>query len=187
MHKLGIRFNYKKQQALLRGDTSGTVIAPFFIHAAQSLGMHFCDDIDTSPAVVRLQARYIQTSLELLAETLKGHDWELRAQASLWVAAGSVVMRLSHITHLYLEKSCEAVNTAELRFIPMYGRPPELSEDLHEKLSALTQIIYFENFSFLACGGAEPTMTARIEEEFRHQFQVRLALLFPLRSMFSVP
>jgi hypothetical protein len=137
--------------------------------------MHFCEGMDYSPAVIRLQAKYIQTSLESLVDVFNGHDWELRAQVALWVAAGSVVMRLNSITQQYLKKSCEAINMGGLQFIPTYGRPPEFSEELHEKLSVLSQIIYFENFLFLTYGGAEPTMTARIEKEFRHQLQVRLA------------
>jgi len=138
--------------------------------------MYFCEGMDGSFAMIRLQAKYVQRSLELLAEVSKERDWELRAQVALWVTAGSIIMRLSHITSPYIEKSCEAVNTAGLQFIPTYGRPPAFSEALHEKLSVLSQIIYFENFSFLTCGGAEPTMTARIEREFGHRLQVRPAI-----------
>ena len=122
-----------------------------------------------------IQAKYVQASLELLTEIFKGRDWELRAQVALWVASGSIIMRLTHLTPSYIEKCCEAVNMARLQFIPTYGRPPPLSQDLHEKLSILSQIIYLENFWFLTCGGAEPTMTTRIEKEFRHQLQVNTA------------
>ena len=139
------------------------------------MGMYFCDDLDKSPAMAGIQAKYIQASLELLAEVFKGYDWELRAQVALWVASGSMIVRLSHLTPSYIKKSCEAVNMAGLQFIPAYGRPPPLSQDLHEKLSILSQIIYLENFWFLTCGGAEPTMTTRIEKEFRHQLQVNTA------------
>jgi len=121
-------------------------------------------------------------------EVSEGRDWELRAQVALWIVAGSIVMRMSRITFQYIEKSCETVNTAGLQFIPTYGRPPEFSEDLHEKLSVLSQIIYFENFLFLTCGGAEPTMTARIEREFRHRLQVWPAISSPstLRAQHSL-
>lgn len=175
LSKLGVRFSSEKQQALLRGDTSGVVLHPFFIHASQSLGMHFCERMDESPAMVRLQAKHIQKSLELLADILNGPDLELRAETTLWVAAGSMVMRLCSLTHPYVEKCCKAIDAARLQFIPTYGRPPDFSEALHEKLSVLTQAIYFENFLFLTCGEAEPTMTARIELEFRQKLQVRVA------------
>jgi len=170
-----MRFTPKRQQALLHGDVSGVVIHPFFIYGAQTLGMYFCEGMDDSPAMVRFQARYLQKTLECFMDILKGHDWELKAQVGLWATAGSIIIPDRGRAPVYIRKSCEVVNTAGLRFIPTYGRPPEFSEDLHEKLSVLSQIIYFENFLFLTCGGAEPTMTARIEEEFRHQLQVRPA------------
>ena len=133
--------------------------------------------------MIRLQAKYLQVTMELLGEISKGHDWELRAQIGVWITSGSLTLRRSDVTSLYIRKSCEAVEVAGLQFIPTYGPPPEFSEELHEKLSVLSQIIYYENFSFLVCGGAEPTMTARIEKEFRNQLQVRYITPFPLTSL----
>ena len=172
LHKLGFRFTSEKQQALLRGDTSGAAIHPFFIYCAQILGMYFCEGMDHSPAMVQLRAKHSQMADQSFADILKRHDWELMARLAVWIMGGSIVLRLSHITHLHIRECCEAVNTAGLQFIPTYGRPPEFSEGLHENLSVLSQIIYFENFLFLTCGGAEPTMTVRLEEEFRHQLPV---------------
>ena len=183
LNKFGIRFTSGKQQALLRGDTSGDVIHPFFVYGAQVWGMYFCDTMVDSPAMIRLQAKYLQVTLELLGEASKGHDWELRAQIGVWITSGSLTLRQSEVTNLYIRKSCEAVETAGLQFIPTYGPPPEFSEELHEKLSTLSQIIYYENFLFLVCGGAEPTMTARIEKEFRNQLRVWPVAPFPLRSL----
>ena len=122
--------------------------------------------------MIKLHARYVQASLELLTEISEGHDWELKTQVMLWVASGSIVMRLGVLTASYIEKSCDAIDAGGLQFIPTYGRPPAFSEDLHERLSALSQIIYFENFIFLTCGGPEPVRAARIEKEFRHRLQV---------------
>ena len=150
--------------------------------------MHFCEGMDNSFAMIRLQARHVQTSLEFLADISKEDDWELRAQVALLVTIGSFILPFfENITSLYVQKCCEAINTAGLQFIPAYGRPPEFSEDLHEKLSVLSQTIYFENFLFLTCGGAEPTMTARIEKEFRHRLQVGSTSSYRLHRVFSVP
>jgi len=172
----------------MRGDTSGTVINPFFIHSAQALGMHFCEGMVDSPAMINLQAKHSQASLESLADIFKERDWELRAQAALFTTAGSIILPADAFALRYIQKSCEAVNMGGLRFMPTYGRPREWSEDLHEKFSVLSQIIYFENFMFLTCGGANPTMTARIENEFRHQLQVRLTSpsLFTPRAQYSL-
>ena len=168
-----MRFTSARQQAILRGDTSGAVIHPFFIHAVHCLGMYFCDGMENSPAMVRLQAKHLQSTFEWLAEIFKGHDWELRAQVALWAISSSIVLSITRSISLYMQKSCEAVDTAGLQFVPTYGRPPVFSEALHEKLSVLSQIIYFENFLFLTAGGTEPMKTARIEKEFRYQLPVR--------------
>jgi len=149
--------------------------------------MHFCEGVDNSASMIRLQATYIQGTLRPFAGIFEGHDWLLRAQAALWIAAGSAIVRTTSLTRAFIQKSCEAVDAAGLQFIPTYGRPPELSEDLHEKLSVLSQIVYFENFLFLTCGGAEPVMTARIEKEFKHKLQVwRASLSFTLRVQRSL-
>lgn len=173
LNKLGIRLTSARQQTILRGDTSGTVIHPFFISAAHCLGMYFCQGMESSPGMIRLQAKHLQRCFEWLAEIFNGDDWELRAQIALWATSFSITLSIDRSTSLYMQRSCEAINTAGLKFVPTYGRPPEFSEALHEKLSVLSQIIYFENFLFLTWGGAEPMMTARIEEEFRYQLPVR--------------
>ena len=183
LNKLGIRFTSGKQQALLQGDITGDAIHPFFVYGAQVWGMYFCDSMVNSPAMIRLQAKYLQITLGLLGEISKGHDWELRAQVGVWITSGSLTLRRGDVTNLYLRKSCEAVEMARLQFIPTYGPPPKFSEELHEKLSILSQIIYFENFSFLVYGGAEPTMTARIEKGFRNQLQVWPITPFSLASL----
>ena len=112
-------------------------------------------------------------------DILEGHDWELRAQVALWIAAGAgILVRMTNPARVYIQKSCEGVDAAGLQFIPTYdGLPPELSEDLHEKLSIHSQITYFGNFLFLTCSGAGPVVTARVEKEFKHKLQVRPASL----------
>ena len=142
----------------------------------------------SSFTMVTLHARYVQKALEYLMEVLKEttrrKNWDLQAQIALWITMGSVVLRLREVTTLYVKKSCDAVNLGGLRFIPTYGRPPEFSEDLREKLSVLSQIIYFENFLFLTCNGAQPRMTERIEWEFRHDLQVRSVIPSFIESRF---
>lgn len=142
--------------------------------------MYFCEGIDNSPAMIRLRERHAQMAAESLAD-IKICDRELMVQAAVWVIAGSIILRLNITIHMYLKNGCEAINMAGLQFIPTCGRPPEYSEDLHEKFSALSQFIYLENFLFLACGWPEPTITARIEDEFKHQLRVRPAASPSLR------
>ena len=151
------------------------------------MGMYFCEGMDDSPAMVRLHAKHTEMSFKVLVDIFKIRDWELMARATVWIMAGFVLLRLGDGTRAYIRKCCEALNTEKLQFIPTCGQPPEFSEDLHEKFSVLSQIIYFENFLFLVCGGAKPTMTAGIENEFRHQLRVRPAISLSFRSRVHRP
>jgi hypothetical protein len=59
-----------------------------------------------------------------------------------------------------------------MRFIPKYEHPPPYSDEIHEKSTVLSQIIWMENLFFLTCGGERPKLTTKIEEEFRHELPV---------------
>jgi len=163
----------------MRGDTSNTIVHPFFVPATAGLGMNICAGAGDSPAMVRLHAKHGQQAFEQLAEITKGSDAYLQAQALLFVAVASLSSRWFMVSHKYLRKACTALNAASLRLIPATGRPPGLTEDVCERLATLSQIIYFENYLFLAVDGAEPKVIARIENEFRYELQVRVRFLVP--------
>lgn len=76
-----------------------------------------------------------------------------------------------------LTKACIILNAATLRFIPATGRPPGLTEAVHERAVVLSQIVYYESYLFLAVDGTEPKLATRIEREFRQELQVRVRLL----------
>ena len=161
----------------MQGDTSNTIVHPFFVHATTGLGIHFCAGTRDLHAMVQLRAKHGQRSFEQIAEITKGNNANLKAQVYLFVTSGSLYGRWFGISREYLRKACIALNAANLRFIPTTGRPPELTEDVYERLVTLSQIIYFENYMFLAVDGTEPMMTTRIEKEFRHELQVRVHCL----------
>ena len=102
-------------------------------------------------------------------------DVELNAQISVYSASSCISQRWFQFARLYLAKGCSIVNTANLRFVPASGRPPELTEEVQERLAVLSQLVYLENYLFLAIDQITPTMTARIEKEFRHELQVRVS------------
>ena len=135
--------------------------------------MHFCASASDTPEMVRLHAKHAQLAWEQLAEISKGNDANLKAQAFLQTATSSLYGRWFEFSRRCLTQACIALNAAELRFIPTTGRPPELTEDVFERLAILSQNIYFENYMFLAVDGVEPKMTVRIEDEFQRELQVR--------------
>ena len=168
----------------MRGDTSGTIIHPYFIHSAHAVGMHFCTGVGDSPAMIRLHAKHAQRALEQILEADKSDDTELRAEVSVYSTSACLSQRWFQIARSFLTRGCSAVNTANLRFIPASGRPPELTEEVQEKFAVLSQLVYLENYLFLAIDQITPNMTVRIEKEFRYELQVRVS--HPVYLCFSL-
>ena len=134
--------------------------------------MYFSRDFLQTPAASHFQARYSQLVWEELAAIQKGDDDDFKAQVMLSISSCCLVFRWIDFARRYIQKACHAINTAGLQFIPVYGQPPEYSEEVRERSTVLSQVIYFENYLFLAYGRPEPKLTARIEKEFRHELQV---------------
>jgi hypothetical protein len=156
---------------LIRGDKLGIVMHRAFVCAAETLGIAASWDTNTTPAMVWFLARQIQTAREALADLLKGNDYGARVHSASMVVSGSIYAGLPQMALLYIQKCCGFVQAGSLQFVP-YGRPPEFSDDLHEILVALSQVIYWANYLFLMCGGPEPRTTAKLEKEFRQELPV---------------
>jgi hypothetical protein len=125
-----------------------------------------------TPAAAELQAKYSQFAWEELAKIQEGNDDCLKAQAMLSISSCCIVFRWVAFSCQYVQKTCRVIDSAKLRFIPTSGQPPEYSEELRQRSAVLSQVIYFENYLFLACGEPEPKFTIRIEKEYRHELQV---------------
>ena len=176
---MGIYLPGRKQDAVLRGDLSNTVVHPFFIHAMAALGMHLCAGVGNSPEMVQLHAKHSQQTLEQIIEISGGNDADLAVHALLSLAAMDLYTRQFDRARRFLTRSCIALNAAKLRFAPAGGCPLGLTEDVRERLVVLSQIIYLENYLFLAIDGTEPRMAVRVEKEFRCGLQVMVCLPTP--------
>ena len=159
--------------ALLRGDLSGTVVNRAFVCGAHVIGMRYTVGTDDTPAMVLFHARRAQTAWESLAELFKGVDYRTKVQAATLVVSSHVYMCMPEMALLYIQKSCDLIKAGNVQFVPICGRPPEFSEDLHETLAALSQTIYWANYMFLMRGGPEPRVTVKLEWEFRQELPVR--------------
>ena len=173
MNKLGLYFGAEKREALLRGDISSTVVDRYFVHSFQTIGMYLCRDPE-SPAVVRLQARYAQIAWEYLIEISKAGNPGLRAQGLLLFVHALIIMGFTLSAQSCLSKACEVIEEANLKFLPVYGCHPKLSEQIREDTAVLSQAIHLENYFHLTLGGPVPAVTARIVGEFLRDLQVRI-------------
>ena len=173
MNKLGVYFTTEKQDALFRGDTSNAVVNRHFLYGCQTIGTHLCGALDESPTMARLLAVHGQKAWETLIEIQKNNDQRLFTQGLLFFVYSLIIMGWPLNAQFYLLKVCEFIDKANLQFLPAYGRPPGLSEQVREEAAVLSQTIYLENYVYLALGGLAPKKTTKIEREFLQGFQVR--------------
>ena len=173
MNKLGIYFGPDKQDALYRGDTSSAVVDRYFVYGFRTIGTLLSEVVDESPAMVRMQARCAQKAWESLIEIYRTDNQRLAAQGILLFLHSLIIMGFPPAVWFYLQKVYELIDNGNLQFLPVYGRPPELSDQVREDAAVLSQTVYLENYMHLALGGPTPVNTAKIEREFRGDFQVR--------------
>ena len=141
--------------------------------------MYFWADARYSLGMVRLRAKHAQLTFEQVAEISKGTDPDLTIQVSFYIAAMSLHGRWFEFTRQYLTRTRIALNAASLRFAPVTGRPPILTNDIRERVVMLSKVIYLETYLLLVVDETEPNMTVRIEKEFRQELQVRPRFLIP--------
>ena len=171
--KLGVYFASDKQEALVRGDKSGAVLHRHFSDGLQTMGLHFGVRPDETPAMVRLQARYVQEAWESFIDLSQSDQHRTKAQALVMITHSFVILGLTSAAQLYALRLCKVIEDSKLQFFPECGRPAELSEQVREEVSVLSQAIYLENYIYLALGASPPTKTKTIEREFRLELQVR--------------
>ena len=135
-------------------------------------GMHFCAGLGQLPGIMQLRAKHAQRVFEQLTEVVIGGDANLLVHAFFSMAAMSLYAKFLKFARHNLLKACIALNAANLRFIPTTGYPSGLTEEAHERIVILSQVVYLENYMFLVVDGIKPEMAARIEKEFRHELQV---------------
>ena len=167
-----MQFSCKKKEALLHGDQTGTVLNRAFLCGSHVLGMMSFVGMDDTPAMVLFHARRAQTAWESLAELFKGNDYRTKVQAAALVVSSHIYMCMPEMALLYIQKSCDFIKAGNVQFVPTCGRPPEFSEDLHDTLASLSQVLYWANYMFLMRGGPEPRTTANLEKEFREELLV---------------
>ena len=182
--KFGVQFSGKKANALLHGDQSGTVVNCSFVCSAHVIGMMYSAGKDMRPGMVHFHARHVQKAWESLAELFNGTDCRTCVQAAVLVVSSHIYMCMPQMALLYIQKACEFIKAGDLRFVPTSGPMPELSEELHETLAALSQTIYWANYLFLMFEGPEPRTTAKLEREFQYKLLVGRSVpaFFPLSS-----
>lgn len=173
LSRVGLYFTTEKQEALLHGDISNTIVHRNFVYGLQIFGVHVCGVPDRTPFMVQLQAGYVRMAFESLVQLNETDQERTKVQALVAATHASTMAGFVAGAQLYLLSACEIVKKAKLQLLPG-DDPSYMSPDqVREYVSALSQLIYLENYFYLTSDGPEPMRTAGIEREFRLDLEVR--------------
>ena len=147
----------------------GTPIRPRLARSPTCYVSHFCTSVGDSPTMIRLHATHAQRALEQTLEASKTDNVEPKAHAYLPTTTPDGPPSPT--------TGCSAVNATNIQFIPTFGRPPELGEEVQaQSLAVLSQLVYLENYLFLTVDRMRSKMTTRREKEFQRELQVRITI-----------
>jgi len=167
--QFGLYFSSAKHQAIILGDTSGTVVHPFFIHFAQLAGCHFYQERRGEFFLLRLEAMYLDMVWDSFKDMIEDGDSFAVAQAYQLMSLAYFYSQHTHLGRKLFQKAIALFRTHWIDF----STPslPDLTESLQERMAFLGEAIYTEiDCTFLF--GFVQEFTLDLEYGFRHELPV---------------
>jgi hypothetical protein len=144
-----------KQQALILGDTSNTVVHPFFVHFAHLAGCQFYQQLQGRFNLSHVEATHQKLTLTSLT-SMNEEDLLSLAQANIWMGLGCIYRRLFRQAKPYMKTSLQIIRK-NIRFFggdtttrqekSMISPVPP--EEVHERVVFLSQVLYIEAAVYL--------------------------------------
>jgi hypothetical protein len=172
--QFGLYFPQSKQQAIIIGNTSGTVVHPFFIHFAQLAGCHFYQERRGEFFLLHLEAMYLDMVWDSFRDMTKDDDSFDAAQAYQLMALAYLYSQDSDRGRRFFQKSIALFRTHWIDF--SISPPPDLTESLWERIAFLGEAIWTEIDCAFMFG---------IEQEFTSDLEFGLCNELPVRSRLS--
>jgi len=167
--QFGLYFPPTKQQAIILGDTSGTVVHPFFIYLAQLAGCHFYQERRGEFFLLHLEAMYLDMAWDSFKDMTEGNNSFAVAQAYLLMSLAYLYPQQAYLGRKFFQKAIALFRAHWVDFST--SPPPELTESLQERIGFLGEAIYTEidcNFMF----GFIQEFTSDLEHGFRYELPV---------------
>jgi hypothetical protein len=167
--QFGLYFSPAKQQAIILGDISGTVVHPFFIHFAQLGGCHFYQERRGEFFLLHLQAMYLDMVWDSFKDMAAGDDSFDAAQACQLMALAYLYSQHVSLGRKFFRQSIALFRTHWIDFsvLPL----PDLTESLRERIAFLAGAIYSE-IDCIFMFGFEQEFTLDLEYGLRHELLV---------------
>jgi hypothetical protein len=167
--QFGLYFCPAKQQAVILGDTSSTVVHPFFVYFAQLGGCHFYQERKGEFFLLHLEAMYLDMVWDSFKDMTEDNDSFDAAQAHQLM---SLAYLYSQNTYLGRKLFQESIALFRRHWIDFSASPlPDLTEPLQERVAFLGEAICAEIDCAFMFGVAQE-FTQDLEYGFRHELPV---------------
>lgn len=115
----GVYFPPPKLEVFLRGDTSSTILHPFFIHFGHLCGSQFYQEEHGQYFLLSIQAGHLLLSQEALKTMQEKGDPFTYAQAHFYMGFAYTYARSVVLGNRLLKRAVEVIRRNNIRFVPM--------------------------------------------------------------------
>ena len=167
--QFGLYIPPAKQRAIILGDTSGTVVHPFFIHIAQLGGCHFYQERRGEFFLLHLQAMYLDMVWDAFKDMAENDNSFVATQAYMLMSLAYLYGHNGHLGRKFFQKAIALFRPHWIDFSTF--PPPDLTDPLRERIAFLCGAIYSEidcNFMF----GFVQEFTVDLEHSIRYELPV---------------
>lgn len=151
------------------GDTSGTIVHPFFINFAQLAGCHFYQERRREFFLLHLEAMYLDMVWGSFKDMTKNDDSFDTAQAYQLMSLAYLYAQDAHLGRRFFQQS---IALFRKHWIDFTTSPlPDLTESLQERIAFLCEAIWTEidcTFMF----GITQEFTSDLEYGIHHELPV---------------
>lgn len=187
----GIYLPFAKLQAFIDGDTSGTILHPFFVFLGHLCGCQFWQEHVGRYCLLHLQAGYLRSTLDAFS-SMKEEDDPLSLAQACW--SMSVVQGVVQQPNAFRQfKRClDILRRNRIRFVPLPTdislhdcSLPAFTEHVHERAAFLAQTVFAEAFIYISGQPDSPASLHRNEHKSQSSTRVKSYLDYCKTEFFN--
>jgi hypothetical protein len=170
--QFGFRFTFAKEQAIVLGDLSNTIIHPFFIHFAHMFGCNIYLEQQRNYVQLPILGVHLQLALASLVEMTEDDPLSF-AQACFFMMIACMYNYNSALGKRCLNLVISTVRRNDIRYVSLFRvHVPDFTEEVHERASFLSELICAEVDMILVTGEKHVVLTD-LRKQFTQELLVR--------------
>lgn len=171
---VSFRFTTPARKAILQGDLSGKAIHPFFVHYGAMAGSNLYQEYHRDYSLMHILEQHLESACREMARMKEETNPLAFAQAHHLMSLACSYNQNVTLAERFLEKAIDIVQRNDIRFVPNKKGPlPGLTEEVHERVSFLCELIYSE-IQMRIMTGKVGEFCVQLHKQFREDLPVRV-------------